>query len=130
MEEEYGVPVAGVEDRSLTTWENAERSAPMLKHDGIERVLLVTSASHMQRALDAFERIGVTVIPAPTVFLHRDGGVESSYRDWLPTVEAMMISYYGLHEWVGQAWYHLKSRYSTNLRSTARAARETGIFVV
>jgi uncharacterized SAM-binding protein YcdF (DUF218 family) len=110
LREELGVSVAGVEDRSRTTWENAERSARMLAQDGIRRILLVTHAWHLPRAMDAFERAGLEPIPAPTAFIHREGGGEDvSLADWLPSATAFSVSYYALHEWLGQAWYRLKS---------------------
>ena len=40
LRDDYGIEAAGVEDRSLTTAENAERSAPMLREAGIHEVLL------------------------------------------------------------------------------------------
>jgi uncharacterized SAM-binding protein YcdF (DUF218 family) len=109
LEREWGVPVAGVEDRSLNTGENARYSAAMLTRDGISHVLLVTNAWHMPRALEAFELAGIEVTPAPTYFVHREGGDEPSYRDWLPSAAAFGISYYALHEYLGQAWYQLKA---------------------
>ena len=39
---------------------------------GNERVVLVTSASHMPRSVGLFERAGVGVLPAPTHYLVQD----------------------------------------------------------
>jgi uncharacterized SAM-binding protein YcdF (DUF218 family) len=115
LEAELGVSVAGVEDRSRTTWENAELSAQMLAGDGIRRILLVTHAWHLPRAMDAFERVGLDPIPAPTAFLHREGGgTDFSLIDWLPSAQAFSVSYFALHEWLGQAWYRLKARGGPN----------------
>jgi uncharacterized SAM-binding protein YcdF (DUF218 family) len=113
MEGEYGIAVAGVEDRSQNTGENAEFSAAMLARDGVRRALLVTHAWHMPRAVDAFERAGVDVIPAPTAFAHREGSGEPDYRDWLPSAGAFLVSYFALHEWLGNAWYQLKATLAT-----------------
>jgi uncharacterized SAM-binding protein YcdF (DUF218 family) len=122
LEDEYGIAVAGVEDQSQNTRENAERSAPMLARDGIQRVLLVTHAWHMPRAVDAFERAGVDVIPAPTAFVHREGGEgKSDYRDWLPSAGAFTVSYFALHEWLGQAWYQLKETTQTETPAASAA---------
>jgi uncharacterized SAM-binding protein YcdF (DUF218 family) len=111
LEEEFAVKPAGVEDRSRTTWENAAYAAPMLQRDGVRRVLLVTQAWHMPRAVESFKRVGVKVVPAPTAFFHREGG-EGGYSDWLPNANACVISYYAIHEYVGQAWYQLKEAFS------------------
>lgn len=107
---ELGVAVAGVEDRSQTTAENATFSAEMFARDGIGKVLLVTQAWHMPRAIGAFERAGIEVIPAPTYFAHREGESEPSFRDWLPSAAAFTISYFALHEYLGQVWYQLKAQ--------------------
>jgi uncharacterized SAM-binding protein YcdF (DUF218 family) len=107
LEQECGIKVAGVEDRSRTTWENAEFSAPMLRRDGVRRVLLVTHAWHMPRALEAFRRTTLQVIPAPTAFVHREDS-QGRYTDWLPSPAAFALSYFAIHEYLGQVWYGLK----------------------
>jgi uncharacterized SAM-binding protein YcdF (DUF218 family) len=110
LEKEHGLRVAGVEDRSRTTWENAERSGKMLRRDGIGPILLVTHAWHLPRAIQAFERAGVDVIPAPTGFFHREGEERGwMLKDWMPSMSAVSMSYYALHEWVGRAWYQIKA---------------------
>jgi uncharacterized SAM-binding protein YcdF (DUF218 family) len=110
LESEYGVTVSGVEDRSRTTDENAKLSMSMLQRDGVDHVLLVTHAWHMPRSMGAFERAGIKATPAPTSFIHRESrDDEGTYRDWLPSATAFITSYYGLHEWIGQAWYGLKA---------------------
>lgn len=113
LEDELGVPVAGLERNSRTTWENAALTEPMLRADGIRRVLLVTQASHMPRAVEAFQLAGVEVVPAPTGFINRpvDRSGQSwrdRYKAWLPQASAFQISYYATHEWLGRVNYHLR----------------------
>lgn len=109
LEEELGVPVAGIESQSKTSWENAAFAKPMLERDGIEHVLLVTSAWHMPRGLAAFERAGIDVTPAPTGFVHRPGWQEDQlYTDWLPGAGAFLTSYYAIHEYLGALWYQIR----------------------
>jgi len=109
LEQEYGITAAGVEDRSLTTEENAAFSTEMLRRDGIHRVLLVTHAWHLPRALGAFESVGIAATPAPTCFVHREDGRGLSFRDWLPSAGAFLVSYFAIHEYLGQVWYQLKA---------------------
>lgn len=110
LEGEYGIAVGGVEDQSQTTEENAQFSVPMLQRDGIDHLLLVTHAWHMPRAVASFERVGIRVTPAPTYFVHKEGDERTpDYRDWLPSTGAFVVSYYALHEWLGQVWYQLKA---------------------
>jgi len=108
LTQEFGITPADVEDRSLTTEENAAYAAPVLVRDGIDRVLLVTNAWHMPRAVGAFERSEIETIPAPTCYFHREGVREPDHRDWLPSAEAFTISYFALHEYLGLVWYQLK----------------------
>lgn len=65
---EWGVPRDAIllETRSQTTRENALFAAEILAAQDWERVLLVTSAGHMRRAVGAFRAAGVEVIPSPT----------------------------------------------------------------
>ena len=67
LEDDFGIGVRFVEDRSRNTAENAANSARMLSEAGISRIVLVTHAVHMARAVRAFEGQGLEVVPAPTV---------------------------------------------------------------
>ncbi|GAB4579961.1 MAG: YdcF family protein [Anaerolineales bacterium] len=66
-----GVPEAAIlrEDASDNTYENAVFTKEILGPMGINRILLVTSALHMPRAVAIFEKQGFEVIPAPTDFI-------------------------------------------------------------
>lgn len=109
LEEELKVPVAGVETASRDTWENAVFSKALLARDGISRVLLVTSAWHLPRAVEACERAGLAVTPAPTGFVSRRlEARDASLRDWLPSAPAFVLSYYAIHEHLGRVWYQVR----------------------
>jgi uncharacterized SAM-binding protein YcdF (DUF218 family) len=110
LEQDYGISAKGVEDQSLTTEENAVLSLAMLERDGIRRVLLVSDAWHLPRAIEAFARVGIAAIPAPTAFVHREDERGTDYRDWLPSAAAFSNSYRALHEYLGRIWYRLKPR--------------------
>lgn len=109
LTEELGVPVAGVESQSRDTWENASFSKTMLERDGISHVLLVTSATHLPRAVEACQRAGLAVTPAPTGFVtHRLRQEDSRLREWLPSASAFLISYFAIHEHLGRVWYQVR----------------------
>lgn len=65
-----GVPAGAItlERRSRNTYENAIETKKLLDAQGIERIILVTSAMHMPRAQAIFARQGFDVIPAATDF--------------------------------------------------------------
>lgn len=67
---EMGVPRESLwlEPVSRNTHENAVETAAMLRDKGMERIVLVTSASHMPRAVAVFSKTDLEVIPAPTDF--------------------------------------------------------------
>lgn len=72
---DLGVPDAAMrlEESSVNTASNAQAMAAMLAAEGIDEVLLVTSALHMPRARRQFEAAGLKVIPAPADFEVIDG---------------------------------------------------------
>lgn len=108
LENEMGVPVAWVEDRSRTTEESAALSAPILRKEGISRFFLVTEASHMDRSLDAFRRQGLEPVPAPTRMA--GPGNAPAVFDWIPTAKALMGSSEAVYAYLGEAWYWLRYR--------------------
>jgi uncharacterized SAM-binding protein YcdF (DUF218 family) len=105
LREDFQVPVAWTENRSLDTWQNAQYSAEILRRHGIGVVYLVTSAWHMRRALIAFARAGITVIPAPTP---PERMPELRASSFIPTTNGWRNSYYALHEWIGCALYAMR----------------------
>jgi len=62
-----GIPEAAIhcERQSTRTLENAVCSRDMMAAQGWRRVLLVTDAAHMPRALYTFRAFGLDVTPAP-----------------------------------------------------------------
>jgi len=106
LREDFRVPVTWLEDRSRDTGQNAAFSAAMLRKDGVRRILLVTDAMHMARSRAAFERAGLEVVDAPTVFLSGRG---FSIHAWVPSAEGMRRSWYAIYELLGLVWYRVKS---------------------
>ena len=100
--DELGVPVRWQEDRSADTRENAAFSAEMLRPHGVRRVLLVTSAWHMPRAVAAFEAAGISVVAAPTGFRAPPPDAVVSY---IPHWHGLRDGCLALHEWMGRVWY-------------------------
>jgi len=66
--EMIGIPnnVLWLQTASQNTHEDAVDSLQILKQKGVKRILLVTSAMHMPRAMALFRNHGIEVIPAPT----------------------------------------------------------------
>jgi uncharacterized SAM-binding protein YcdF (DUF218 family) len=104
---ELGVPPEAVvtEADSRTTRENADRTAALLPPGA--RVLLVSSARHLPRAVAAFEAAGLRVIPAATDHAWRTGRPFAATA-LLPSPAALTLSTGVWHEWLGRAWYALR----------------------
>jgi uncharacterized SAM-binding protein YcdF (DUF218 family) len=94
-----------IEERSLTTEENARFTARLINPTPQSRWLLVTSAYHMPRAMGTFRKAGFNVIAFP-VGLRTHG-----WRDlWLPSDTAtdnLRRLDIAVHEWLGLIVYRL-----------------------
>ena len=67
---------------------------------GGERFLLVTSASHMPRAVEHFERVGLSPIPAPTHFLTGRSAPER-FSYWVPSGGNLRKTERAVYEYLG-----------------------------
>ncbi|MDI3282905.1 YdcF family protein [Polyangium sp. 15x6] len=76
-----GVPEEAVTTElwSLTTHENAAFSAEILRRREARRVLVVTCAWHVERAIQNFRRVGVDAWPLPSEGV-RVGALRRAYR--------------------------------------------------
>ncbi len=106
LREDFQTPVRWIEGRSENTEQNALFSAALLRADGVHRVLLVTDAMHMPRAMLAFEQAGLTATAAPTVFFSLPGW---RWPALLPSAEGLRRSWYASYEWLGLGWYLLRA---------------------
>jgi uncharacterized SAM-binding protein YcdF (DUF218 family) len=106
LREDFGVPVRWIEGRSNNTAENANYSAALLRKDGVKRILLVTDAMHMVRARAVFQRAGLEVVDAPTIFFSNQ---KVPLQAWVPSPEGMRRSWYAIYELIGNAWYKLRA---------------------
>ncbi|MBM3978013.1 MAG: YdcF family protein [Planctomycetes bacterium] len=102
---EWGIEARWIEPCSTNTRENAERSAVLLQTANVRRIMLVSHAWHLARAVPEFERLGFEVVPAPTAFA---GGTPLRALDFLPSAKGLRQSQLALHEWLGRAWYALR----------------------
>ncbi|PFG07940.1 uncharacterized SAM-binding protein YcdF (DUF218 family) [Marinobacter sp. LV10MA510-1] len=98
---DFGVPASAMvlEERSRTTGQNAVFVREILAKRQIDRVLLVTSALHMSRALALFQGVGLEVIAVAT---DHSAYPAPRWRLWLPSARALDDSGSALKEWVGR----------------------------
>ncbi len=107
LREDFGVREVHAEAAARTTWENARNTARWLKARGWRRILLVTHAQHMRRALASYAGTGIEAIPAPTRFSTPTAMSKGPFR-WLPSASALEGVTRHLHEILGRLWYRLR----------------------
>ncbi len=101
-----GVPERALswEAYSRNTYENAVAVSDIL---GGESFVLVTSAFHMPRAMEAFHWLGMEPVPAPCG--HAARLVHTGW-DWFPRSLTLWRSAQGLREHIARLWYRLRHR--------------------
>ena len=99
---EMGLEPRWVEDASYDTHDNARLTHAILANEGIDRIILVTSATHIQRAVGLFEAEGFVVTPAP---VGGGGRHDRAWRAYLPKPGAMSQFNRALNEALGRAAY-------------------------
>ena len=97
-----------MEDESRTTYENAERTAVLLRQRAIQRIALVTDAVDLLRAERCFRAQGFEVTPSGSRY--RATHFNWSLFDFLPSAGAARDTQRALQEWLGMAWYWLHGR--------------------
>jgi uncharacterized SAM-binding protein YcdF (DUF218 family) len=102
-----GVPAQAIrlDAQSRNTRENASNSRQILDELGARRVLLVTSAQHMPRAMKTFAKVWANsdnlLIPAPTDVEVTDR--RFSPVSWIPSPSALVTVTKALKEYAGTA---------------------------
>ncbi len=109
LERRLATPVRWVEDASRDTEGNARESAKLLL-PAHRRILLVTHAYHMPRALRAFERHGLQPIAAPHGFLGTPS--PDSVFGWLPSASGSDVNWLAAHEGIGGLWYRWRAQWA------------------
>ena len=112
--DDFGVPRARVtlESRSRNTAENAVFSKALADPKPGERWLLVTSASHMPRAIGCFRRAGFAVEAYPVdwrTYRH------PRFYPSLSPVDGLQRTDFAVHEWLGLLTYWATGRTSALL---------------
>ena len=104
---ELGVPDSMIllESESRVTRDEATSSARILRQHGIASCIVVTSDTHMRRALATFRRAGLNAVPAIAI---DPISQQRPIRTWVPTQQALEFSQQLIHEYLGLAWYRVR----------------------
>jgi len=99
------------ETGSMNTYQDALKTKRVLAAKGFSRILLVTSAGHMRRALATFHSAGIDAIPSPTdheILNCRkspSGNEKFNILGFLPDAEALADSTKAIKEYFGFVAY-------------------------
>jgi len=113
-----GIPDEAIwlEPESLNTYENAVNCAAILDEKDIERIILVTTATHMPRSVALFEAQGLQVIPAPVDFAVTEENwaalwhpnLSAQLTQLLPNITNLNMTTTALKEYIGMFVYRLR----------------------
>lgn len=127
---EVGVPASSVhiETSSLSTRENGELSAPLLRGWGVRSIVIVTDHLHMRRASGAFENHGFRVerasVPVYAGHLDNVSMLQAGSR------EMAALLYYRMRGWLGiQSAGHWQTGEAEN-RMTVEVRYQDGPVVI
>jgi uncharacterized SAM-binding protein YcdF (DUF218 family) len=113
-----GVPQEALllETESMNTYENALFSKEILDREGVNRIILVTSAQHMPRSVAIFKKLNVEIFPAPVDYTVTEMDWERLWEprlttqifNFLPTVGNLSATTNAIKEYLGMMVYKWK----------------------
>lgn len=105
-----------LESTSDNTYENALDTRALLAPKNINRIILVTSALHMPRAVAIFKKQGFDVLPAPTDYQVTDADwahytqadLSLQLYNLLPASADLDLTSRAIKEWIGIVVYRMR----------------------
>ncbi|MDX2098732.1 MAG: ElyC/SanA/YdcF family protein [Leptolyngbyaceae cyanobacterium bins.59] len=92
----------------LSSAESVQRI--LRERDLSNQIILVNPAISMYRAVTAFNRKGINVVPRPTDFQALGVLPARTFRRILPSAEALALSTRATDEWLASLYYYLRDR--------------------
>ena len=99
------------DDKSQDTYQNAQESYKIIASTGIKNpsIILVTSATHMNRSIRLFEKAGFTVTPKAADFSYNDKPSFNPFS-FLPTYGHLGNCFTAIYEYFGLVKFFILSR--------------------
>lgn len=103
-----GVPANTIvlDSGSLNTREHAVNVVRLLRERGISKFALVTSPTHIRRAVMAFKAVQADPVPSPSRSTLEYG---SGWEKYWPSGEALLFTQEVMHDYLGLAYYHVRN---------------------
>lgn len=95
-----------IENQSKTTAENAKFTVEIANKMKFRKVIVVTSATHMNRSKKSFEKLGLEVIPAPSAYISDYGSYDIS--SFIPRTSNAEMIFRAWWEYIGEIYYKLR----------------------
>jgi uncharacterized SAM-binding protein YcdF (DUF218 family) len=95
------------EKEARTTYENGLEIKQWLEDNQYSEIYLVTSAIHMRRSMEVFDRFDIDYIPVVSNYAYSHN---LSWLDYLPNRGSLRANMQAIHEWIGMAWYKINGR--------------------
>jgi uncharacterized SAM-binding protein YcdF (DUF218 family) len=99
LQRTFGVEARWVDAQSYDTFQNAQHAMQLLKAEGLSRVILITSGTHIRRSSHEFTAAGADVLPAPVGMI---GNTEIRLDSYVPHPDALLHSYLAVYELLGE----------------------------
>lgn len=101
-----GVPAPQIvlDSTSPYTRAHAVNLVNIMQEYGITDIILVTSPTHMRRAVAAFRLVGIDPIPSPSASLIDD---KQAWEIFLPSAGALLHTQHVMHDYLGLVYYRI-----------------------
>jgi uncharacterized SAM-binding protein YcdF (DUF218 family) len=105
--------IMGVSDEKIklsgyasNTAAEASEVAELMNENNFNSAVLVTSSFHMPRAMQLFEKAGISVEAYPTDF--KVSGTAVDWLDYIPSADGFRDASSGIREYIGRLYYQMK----------------------
>jgi uncharacterized SAM-binding protein YcdF (DUF218 family) len=105
---DFGMPEEQIliDPSSRNTHENAVNTKSLMEQHNISSIILVTTASHLPRAMGCFKKLEVHPIPYGVDY-HSPPSLEYHFSNFIPDVGALRKTSSVIHEYIGLLAYKL-----------------------
>lgn len=104
----------GIPRARMTLFENNkdthDEAVSIAAHLNGKRVALVSSATHLPRAMALYRSQGLDAVPAPTDYTAKQSQEPQPLYSYLPKGRYLMYSEAAIHEWIGVWWARLRGQ--------------------
>jgi uncharacterized SAM-binding protein YcdF (DUF218 family) len=104
----------GIPRARMTLFENNkdthDEAVSIAAHLNGKRVALVSSATHLPRAMALYRSQGLDAVPAPTDYTAKQSQELQPLYSYLPKGRYLMYSEAAIHEWIGVWWARLRGQ--------------------